>query len=98
MAEILVIDDQDRTLELCRRIMPEHEWSGPARSWNEASPLRSKRRGVDLVLLDMHFDLPIANYSVWSEPMNGRLSGLDEHKGSTYLEKLRSASPDPPVV
>ena len=59
MANILVIDDQDRTIELCRRVMPEHEWVGPARSWEEAkSQVRSMGKQLGLVLLDIHFDIP----------------------------------------
>ena len=58
MADILVVDDQDRTIRLCERAMPEHTWHGPARSWEEAkAALRRLRRRVDLVLLDVHFDI-----------------------------------------
>ena len=58
MADILDIDDQDRTISLCRRAMPEHTWHGPARSWAEATEaLKGLRRRVSLVLLDVHFDI-----------------------------------------
>ncbi|MEC7947925.1 MAG: hypothetical protein VX265_10180, partial [Myxococcota bacterium] len=60
MADILVIDDQPRTIELCRRAMPAHRWHGPARDWSEAQTLlRRHKRKVSLVLLDLHFDLPV---------------------------------------
>ena len=59
MADILVIDDQDRTLELCQRAMPEHTWQGPARCWREAQDaLKQARGGIDLVLLEQYVLLP----------------------------------------
>ena len=45
MADILVIDDQDRTFDLCRRAIPEHRYRGPARSFREASELLARARG-----------------------------------------------------
>lgn len=100
MADILVIDDQDRTIELCRRAMPTHTWHGPARSWAEAKALLGERaRRVSLVLLDLHFDLP-------REQLLGVPEGGDERavkrarrrQGMHILEALRRASPDLPVV
>ena len=59
MADVLIIDDQDRYTELCRRTMPEHEYHGPARSWSEAKALLKRiGRRIDVVLLDVHFDIP----------------------------------------
>ena len=64
MADILLIDDQTRTLELCRRVMPEHEWHGPARSWKDTeAQLKALKSRLDLVLLDVHFDIPEADLS-----------------------------------
>ena len=64
MSNILVIDDRDRTIELCRRVMPEFTWNGPARSWEEAQQyLRRRRNQSELVLLDMHFDIPDGLFS-----------------------------------
>jgi len=100
MAEILVIDDQDRTLSLCQRIMPEHEWHGPARSWSEASDwLRKLRRRVDLVLLDMHFDIDDAKLLGLPEGADATaLERTRRHQGLHILEALRRENPDLPVV
>ena len=58
MADVLIIDDQDRYTELCRRTMPEHDYHGPARSWSEAKDLlKGNGRRIDVVLLDVHFDI-----------------------------------------
>ena len=59
MSSILIIDDEDKYLELCRRYLPEHDFSGPARNFREAAEALSRRRSeIDLVLLDVHFDIP----------------------------------------
>ena len=100
MADILLIDDQDRTLELCRRAMPEHDWLGPARNWGEASAmLKSHGPGMSLVLLDIHFDIPEGE-------LLGLAEGADEaalrrarrRQGFEILEALRRGHPDLPVV
>ena len=39
MSAILIIDDEDKYLELCRRFMPEHEFIGPARNYAHAAQL-----------------------------------------------------------
>ena len=100
MADILVIDDQERTIELCRRAMPAHVWHGPARDWEEAQAMLGRlKRKVAMVLLDLHFDIP-----------RERLLGVDEdaderavkrarrRQGMHILEALRRSSPDLPVV
>ena len=100
MAEVLVIDDQDRTLELCQRVMPEHTWHGPARSWAEAqASLRALRRRIDLVLLDVHFDIP-ADQLLGLEPGAGPkdVRAAQRRQGVEILAALRRAAPDLPVV
>lgn len=100
MADILVIDDQDRTIELCRRAMPAHSWHGPARSWAEAQDMLGKlKRKVALVLLDLHFDLPREQLLGVPEDGDERaVKRARRRQGMHILEALRRASPDLPVV
>jgi len=100
MAEILVIDDQTRTTELCRRVMPEHTWHGPAQCWEEAREImRSQGQDVDLVLLDIHFDIPdnlllgVDEKSSESEVRQAR-----RRQGFEILAALRRSQPDLPVM
>ena len=59
MSSILIIDDEDKYFELCVRFMPEHVFLPPARTYREArEALRQHGRTIDLVLLDVHFDIP----------------------------------------
>lgn len=100
MADILVIDDQDRTIELCRRVMPEHEWHGPARCWREAwQQLRALRRKVDVVLLDVHFDIDAADLLGLPEaPGPADVARAKRQQGFEILKALRRGAPDLPVV
>ena len=100
MADILVIDDQDRTIELCRRVMPELTWHGPARSWAEAQEeLRRLRRQVELVLLDVHFDIPAeALLGLPEAPTERDVRRAQRVQGKHILEALRRGAPDLPVV
>jgi DNA-binding NtrC family response regulator len=100
MADILVIDDQDRTIELCRRVMPEHEWHGPARGWADAEKqIRSIGRGLGLVLLDVHFDLPAADLlGVDDGDSESEVRKAKRAQGFLILEALRQRSMDLPVV
>ncbi len=100
MATILVIDDQDRYVGLCRKAIPEHDYLGPARCWREAAELlRTRRRDVDLVLLDVHFEIP-------AEDLVGLPAGADaktlakvrRRQGLEILARLRRRLPDLPVV
>ncbi len=101
MANILVIDDQDRYVELCRRAIPEHSYLGPARSWTEAATMLRGRgqRLPDLVLLDVFFDIP-------AEQLLGLPPGADERtlnrvrrrQGLEILKRLRRHLPDLPVI
>ena len=100
MADILVIDDQDRTIDLCRRTMPEHTWHGPAHCWEEArQQLRTLRHRIELVLLDLHFD--IATELLLGLPESPKPTDLRKAKrnqGIEILAALRKARPDLPVV
>ena len=100
MADILVIDDQDRTHALCQRVMPEHTWHGPARSWAEArAALRAHRRRISLVLLDLHFDLPAeALLGVPPEATERDLARARRRQGIEILGAIRRALPDLPVM
>lgn len=100
MADILVVDDQDRTIRLCERAMPEHGWHGPARSWEEAKgELRRLRRRVDLVLLDVHFDIEDgALLGLPEAPSERELRRARRRQGLHILEALRRGHPDLPVV
>ncbi len=100
MATILVIDDQDRYLQLCRKAIPEHEYLGPARSWAAALELlRLHRRELDLVLLDVHFD--IAEAELVGLPVGADakvVARVRRRQGLEILARLRRRLPDLPVV
>ncbi len=100
MANILVIDDLDRTVELCRRVLPEHLYIGPARSWAGATPfLEARRPRVDLVLLDVHFDIPREELVGLPEGADARtLERVRRRQGLEILARLRGRFPDLPVV
>jgi DNA-binding NtrC family response regulator len=102
MARILIVDDEDRYLELCRRFMPEHEFLPPARSFREASAaLRGQRGRVDLVLLDVHFEIPAADLLPYDKPEELDQRGLERLRraqGLYILDQLRQAWPDLPVI
>ncbi|MBN2798956.1 MAG: sigma-54-dependent Fis family transcriptional regulator [Deltaproteobacteria bacterium] len=98
MASILLIDDQDRTLALCQRALPQHRYLGPARHWEEASA-QLARGGVDLVLLDVHFDIDAEHLLGWSEGMSASaLERLRRRQGLEILARLRRAHSELPVV
>lgn len=100
MATILVIDDQDRYVELCRRAIPEHSYIGPARSWADAvALLKEHRRSVELVLLDVHFD--IAREKLVGLPRDAddrTLQRVRRRQGLEILARLRRHLPDLPVI
>lgn len=100
MADVLVIDDQDRYTDLCRRVMPEHDYHGPARSWDEAKVLLKKHaRRVDVVLLDVHFDIPPEALLGLAEGANERaIEQCRRQQGLLILEELRRGHPELPVV
>ncbi len=98
MANILIVDDQDRTRRLCRRILPEHTWRGPARCWEEAAEALAAAR-PDLVLLDLHFDLPPEKLlGVAPGASAADLQAARRRQGRFLLGRLREAWPDLPVL
>ena len=107
MASILIIDDEDKYLELCRRHMPEHDFLAPARNFAEASELlRTRAREIDLVLLDVHFDIPEDDLlPVDKSKLPGAGPGreraverLRRSQGLRILDALRPLHPDLPVI
>ena len=100
MADILIIDDQDRTFELCRRGLPENRYRGPARCWRDASEQLARARGrVDLVLLDVHFDIDEQDLEGFQEGMTrAEVEKLKRRQGLHILERLRLRYPDLPVI
>ncbi|MCP4804463.1 MAG: sigma-54-dependent Fis family transcriptional regulator [Proteobacteria bacterium] len=99
MAQVLIIDDQDRYIELCRRAIPEHDYLGPARSWSEARALLRKRNRVEMVLLDVHFDIPegdLVGLKSGAEPRE--VEKVKRDQGVHILRELRQGHPDLPVI
>jgi DNA-binding NtrC family response regulator len=100
MPDILVIDDLDRTLDLCRRTLPEYAFVGPARSWAEADALLRRLKGrVDVVLLDVCFDIPAEDLlGLPPEPSERAIEKLRRRQGLEILARLRKQAPDLPVI
>jgi two-component system nitrogen regulation response regulator GlnG len=106
VSSILIIDDEDKYLDLCRRFMPEHEFIGPARNHREAMQILARtRRSIDLVLLDVHFDIPDGD--LLPEDKSALLAKADERRvmerlrrsqGLYILDRLRRRYPDLPVI
>ncbi|MEN0066363.1 MAG: sigma 54-interacting transcriptional regulator [Myxococcota bacterium] len=98
MAEILIVDDQDRYADLCRRAMPEHHFVGPARSYRDAAKLlRSARGRVDAVLLDVHFDIQDDELVEFADGPRDP-EELRRTQGIAILARIRESWPDLPVV
>jgi DNA-binding NtrC family response regulator len=100
MADILIIDDQDRYAALCRQAIPEHRYRGPVRSWKEALDVLSRARGrVELVLLDVHFDIPDEDLLGIRDDMSSvDREALRRRQGLEILAALRARYPDLPVI
>ena len=106
MSVILIIDDEDKYLELCRRHMPEHEFLEPARNYRDAEKVLVRRSAkIDLVLLDVHFDIPEddllpADKRELLEKGNPSrvLERLRRSQGLHILARLRKRHPDLPVI
>ncbi|MFM2244006.1 MAG: hypothetical protein RL071_80 [Pseudomonadota bacterium] len=100
MANLLVIDDQDRTLALCQRVMPEHSWQGPARTWAEArAALEAGGDEIDAVLLDLHFDLPVEDLLGLSAPGDpAAVRRARQQQGLHILDALRLRWAELPVL
>ncbi len=107
MASILIIDDEDNYLELCRRFMPEHTFLAPARNYREAqTALRRYRGRVDLVMLDVHFNIPEEDLLPrdkralldGSVPQERVIERLRRTQGLQILDQLRKDHPDLPMM
>lgn len=99
MAEILLVDDQDRYAELVRRAIPHHRYHGPARSLRDALDWLSRRERVDLVLLDVHFDIAEEALAGWVPGMDrASVERLKRRQGLEILAALRGRYPELPVI
>ncbi len=100
MAEILVVDDLDRTLELCRKAMPQHRFHGPLRSWAGLRAwLSAPKTSPDLVLLDVHFDIPSEHLlGLTGEPGPEDLERARRRQGLEILARMRRSYPNLPVI
>ena len=105
MSSILVIDDTDKYWELCARFMPEHRFLPPARNYKQAAEALGKNRDVELVLLDVHFDiaeedlLPEDKRDLLAKGEPGRvIEKLRRGQGLHILDRLRQSHPDLPVI
>lgn len=106
MARILIVDDEDKYLELCRRFMAEHEYLGPARCYADVEKLLTRHVGdVDLVLLDVNFDIPEAQLlpkdkrAIYAEHGDDAgLRRLQRSQGLRILDRLRERYPALPVI
>ncbi|MEM6995011.1 MAG: sigma 54-interacting transcriptional regulator, partial [Myxococcota bacterium] len=106
MSSVLIIDDEDKYLELCQRFMPEHRFLPVARNYAQADGLlRQHGDGVDLVLLDVHFDIPEDDLLPYDKAaLMGKgdaqraVERLRRGQGLHILNRLRDSHPDLPVI
>jgi DNA-binding NtrC family response regulator len=106
VATILIIDDEEKYLDLCQRFMPEHTYLSPARNYREAAQvLGSHHRDLDLVLLDVHFDIPdeeLLPHDKTALLAKGDAARVMERlrraQGLHILDRLRGSYPDLPVI
>lgn len=107
MARILIIDDEDRYALLGQRHLPEHECIGPVRDAKQAlEALAEPRRGqsaIDLVLLDVHFDLDPKRLLLlpgqeWSNMDAAGREDARRLQGFLILAEIRSRYPELPVI
>lgn len=108
MPAVLIIDDEDKYLELCQRFMPEHRFLPVARNYRDAARRLDAHLGeVDLVLLDVHFDIPEDELlphdkSALIAKAKGDATRLTERlrraQGLYILDELRGRYPDLPVI
>jgi len=106
MASVLIIDDEDKYLELCQRFLPEHDFLPVSRNYAEAANTLRQRAGtVDLVLLDVHFDIPqddLLPYDKDALLAKGNperaVERLRRGQGLHILDRLRDSHPDVPVI
>jgi two-component system nitrogen regulation response regulator GlnG len=104
VSSILIIDDTDKYWELCTRFMPEHELLPPARNYRGAAETLARNR-VDLVLLDVHFDIPEEDLLPEDKQellargdRERALERLRRSQGLHILDRLRRTHPDLPVI
>ena len=100
MANILIIDDQDRYMKMCRRAIPEHDYHGPTRCWSSAKELLRKQRSrIDLVLLDVNFDIPEEELlGLGKDRSDKAVKKAKREQGLHILAQLRTSYPQLPVV
>jgi CheY-like chemotaxis protein len=106
MSSILIIDDEDSYLELCKRYMPEHTFVAPARNYREAADiLRRQGDRIDLVLLDVHFDIPETELLPFDKAAllakgdaSKAIERLRRSQGLHILAAIRERYPDLPVI
>ncbi len=98
--DILVVDDKDRLTALCQQALPQHRWRGPARSFADAADQVQKARGrIELVLLDVHFDIPPAELVGFEPGLDAAaIERLKRTQGLYILRALRARWPDLPVI
>ena len=100
MANILIVDDLDRTIEMCRRTLAEHELFGPARNWRETEQALETIGGrIDVVLLDVCFERPAGELIGLPDSADERaLRRTQRRQGLEILARLRKQAPDVPVI
>ena len=106
MSSILIIDDEDSYFELCRRFMPEYQLLPVARNYREAAEaLRRHGGAIDLVLLDVHFNIPEEDLLPQDkEPLFAKgerakvVERLRRTQGLQILDKIRQTHPDLPLI
>ena len=106
MSSILIIDDGDKYLELCQRFMPEHRFLPVARNYRDAADvLKRREQSIDLVLLDVHFDIPQQDLLPYDKDAllakgdtERTIERLRRAQGLHILDRLRSTYPDLPVI
>jgi DNA-binding NtrC family response regulator len=106
MSSILIIDDEDSYHELVRRYMPEYELLPVARCYREAAEALRRRAGkIDLVLLDVHFNiadeelLPFDKGPLLAKGERSRvIERLRRTQGLQILDRLRESYPDLPLI
>lgn len=106
MSRILIIDDEDKYFELCQRFIAEHDFLPPARNYREAEAvLKAERGSIDLVLLDVHFDIPDEDLLPFDKAdlLSGKdtkraIERLRRAQGLHILDQLRRVAPDLPVI
>ncbi|MBL4683597.1 MAG: hypothetical protein JKY37_03320, partial [Nannocystaceae bacterium] len=102
MSSILIIDDGDKYLELCQRFMPEHRFLPVARNYRDAADvLKRREQSIDLVLLDVHFDIPQQDLLPYDKDAllakgdtERTIERLRRAQGLHILDRLRSTYPD----